>query len=236
VQTAQNVIHGLFYGGFIGSLAVAILFLFPLWRSLSRAGFSPYWSLLILIPYLWPVTIFGVVGVLAFGQWPAVMGPAEPTSWSAFSATPWVQVSPEEASRNRHYGLDGFILALYGLVAAGTAMNVFYFFSPNYLKSSQEINGLSPEGAKLFLILVVGWGLTMLCLIPLKRPFVPKLMAAGSWLYMIFFAAIMSVAGSFTAMALYGLIAGTFFAFLFTWYWFKSKRVNVTYLNKIPAS
>jgi hypothetical protein len=29
--------------------------------------------------------------------------------------------------------------------------------------------------------------------------------------------------------------AGMIYVLLFSWYWLKSKRVNVTYLNRIPA-
>jgi hypothetical protein len=231
----EGVVLSMLIGGLIGSLVTAILFLFPLWRSLSRAGFSPAWSLLILIPYLWPVTIFTLVGVLAFGHWPMVVGPAERTSWRAISATSWVQVSPEEAVRSRHFGLDGWLLVLYGMVVAGAPISVFNAFSPMHRKSYQELTGMAPEGVIILSGIAVVWTIVLLIFIPMKRPLVPRLLVAGSWLHMFLFSVIMLVFGTLTPMSLVWLGAGMIYVLLFSWYWLKSKRVNVTYLNRIPA-
>lgn len=235
MDSPQESLHGLLVSGAIGSIVVAILFLVPLWRSLSRSGFSPIWSLLILIPYLWPLTIFGLVGVLAFGQWPAVVGPAERTSWSAFSSTSWVQVSPEEAAKNRHYGFDGWILAFYGLTVAGTVMNVIFALDPIYRLSLEANYGLSPEGATVLMAVMLVWVIALLCLMPVRRPSVPKLLIAGSWLYIILFWMIVLVFGAITPMSIVSFGTGIVYPVLFTWYWLKSKRVNVTYSNRVPA-
>ena len=45
----------------------ALLCLYPLWRIFSRAGLSPWWSLLVLIPGL---GFWLVGGLLAFKPWP----------------------------------------------------------------------------------------------------------------------------------------------------------------------
>lgn len=50
----------------ISAVVSALLFLYPLWRIFSRAGLSPAWSLLILIPG----GAIIVALILAFARWP----------------------------------------------------------------------------------------------------------------------------------------------------------------------
>jgi hypothetical protein len=50
----------------IGAVVSAVLFLFPLWRIFSRAGLSPLWSLIILLPGGALITPL----ILAFARWP----------------------------------------------------------------------------------------------------------------------------------------------------------------------
>ena len=50
-------------------LVCVVVVLFPAWRILGRAGFSPVLSLLLFVPLLgW----FGIWALLAFGNWPAL--------------------------------------------------------------------------------------------------------------------------------------------------------------------
>ena len=51
---------------------MAVLVLYPLWRIFARAGLSPLWSLLILIPG-GPII---VPLILAFARWPNVARPS----------------------------------------------------------------------------------------------------------------------------------------------------------------
>jgi hypothetical protein len=46
---------------------IVILMIIPLWRICGRAGFSPFLSLLAILPWL-GVLIIGAI--LGFGQWP----------------------------------------------------------------------------------------------------------------------------------------------------------------------
>lgn len=48
-----------------------LILIFPIWKILQRAGFSPYMSLLTLVPYL---GLLIVALVLAFAQWPVQQG------------------------------------------------------------------------------------------------------------------------------------------------------------------
>ena len=53
-----------------GSAAVfGVLTVWPMWRTMLRAGFAPYWSLLVFVPVLGlPLTL----AVLALRRWPAL--------------------------------------------------------------------------------------------------------------------------------------------------------------------
>ena len=51
----------------IYSFIAAAIIVYPLWLIFSRAGFSPYWALLVFIPAIgFPIAIL----MLAFGDWP----------------------------------------------------------------------------------------------------------------------------------------------------------------------
>lgn len=52
----------------IGHLLVALVLIIPTWRICTRAGFSGALSLFHLVPV---IGSFIVMGVLAFGTWPA---------------------------------------------------------------------------------------------------------------------------------------------------------------------
>jgi hypothetical protein len=55
--------------GMFGWLISVLIVLVPFWRILGRAGFPPALSLLLFIPLLgW----LGIVGLLAFGDWPSL--------------------------------------------------------------------------------------------------------------------------------------------------------------------
>lgn len=57
----------------IGHLVVALVLIIPTWRICTRAGFSGALALFHLVPV---IGSFIVMGVLAFGEWPA--GEARP--------------------------------------------------------------------------------------------------------------------------------------------------------------
>lgn len=54
---------------------VGVLLLVPTWRVFRRAGFSPAWSLLVLLGF--PLGVLLVLAVLAFRPWPADPFPRE---------------------------------------------------------------------------------------------------------------------------------------------------------------
>lgn len=65
---------GFGFGGLIVWIAVTILFLWLYARILGRAGFSPLWALVMLVPIVNLVMLW----VFAFVRWPAVDRTGEP--------------------------------------------------------------------------------------------------------------------------------------------------------------
>lgn len=60
-------------GGLLGVIATAIIFLIPLWKIVSKAGYHGAWSLLSLVPFV----NIAALWLFAFKRWP---GQSEPPS------------------------------------------------------------------------------------------------------------------------------------------------------------
>jgi hypothetical protein len=58
-------------GSLFGYLVGIILFIVPLWKIFGKAGFSPAWSLLIMVPFFGSIA---ALSLLAFRRWPATEG------------------------------------------------------------------------------------------------------------------------------------------------------------------
>jgi uncharacterized membrane protein YhaH (DUF805 family) len=56
-------------GILLGVVSLALVMI-PLWRIVQRAGFSPWWALLALVPVVNLIALWQ----FAFGKWPAVDG------------------------------------------------------------------------------------------------------------------------------------------------------------------
>jgi hypothetical protein len=66
----------MFYHGWgLSWLIVAVIGIIPFWRICARVGFSPWLSLLIIVPLANIIFIY----FLAFSEWPAHRSTAAPT-------------------------------------------------------------------------------------------------------------------------------------------------------------
>lgn len=73
-----------FFGCFaIFGIIMLVFYVFVFWRILDKAGYSPWLSLLTLIPF----GIFAVLLVLAFGRWPSSVAGSYPSA-SYYGSTP----------------------------------------------------------------------------------------------------------------------------------------------------
>ncbi|MBC9785001.1 hypothetical protein H1S01_10820 [Heliobacterium chlorum] len=68
--------YGLFSGllGSIMGLLGIVIAIVPFWKIFSKAGFSPWYSLLLIIPIVNIIVLF----VLAFADWPALRQQKQP--------------------------------------------------------------------------------------------------------------------------------------------------------------
>jgi hypothetical protein len=71
MMTDDGMALGVFgVGHWLVFVAMLAAFLYPIGRILGRLGFSPFWSILAVIPL---VNLFGL-WALAFGDWPRERG------------------------------------------------------------------------------------------------------------------------------------------------------------------
>lgn len=153
--------------------------------------------------------------------------------WNRLSRD-WRSVSKEEAANHRYYGLRGWLL--------------FFYVAAAYSAITCSIDLISPHDGKYFgtfgerpgvirAVLLIGAvaQLPILILGPLKNRLMPMLWIAGMWITAIAYIVAYDMPGRTDLMIL--SVASTLVtAALVTWYALHSKRVNVTFHHRVPAS
>ncbi len=150
----------------------------------------------------------------------------------------WKSLSKEEAMRSPYYGLKGWLLVFYVLTALGIVPYLGLMISP-------PTSGSGDVGmTRVFLLIHVTLSVPFLILAPMKHPLMPKVVIICLWMSFasraspMYPAALASASGTATYLSsvnLFGVIGAGVVAVLITWYMLRSKRVNVTYLNRVPA-
>ncbi|NNE84032.1 MAG: hypothetical protein HKN28_08690 [Alphaproteobacteria bacterium] len=158
---------------------------------------------------------------------------------------PWENVSDEEAIEVKYFGVRGCLKFFYILSVLGFASSVYNLISPDpFLVELYDGNlGL----LQTIYLISIALQLPFLVLTPIGHPLMPSLSIICSWVYTIFILTFAFeqdaatevmiaegvspeiVAGFNTGIAI--LIIGT--TVLWTWYLLCSKRVNVTYRNRV---
>lgn len=152
--------------------------------------------------------------------------------WNLVSKN-WQTLSKEEAAQSPYYGLRGWLLLFYGLAAVGTVMNVMDVISPTH-QVYVSTYGDRPNLIRALLLAFAVAQIPFLVLAPLRHRLTPKVWLAGIWIPMAAYAAAIDMPGQADAMILrLALSFGA--AALMTWYVLHSKRVNVTFLHRVPA-
>ena len=142
----------------------------------------------------------------------------------------WKEISPEEAAETKYYGLGGWLLVFYVIAVIaflGTILN---------LANVDAFKQLYGDAYGIMLVVSIIQGLLILpfiILAPKKSPLMPKATISAYW----FSIALTAIAGIITnpSAMLPQLIVGVIFVALFSWYLRNSKRVNVTYLHRVPV-
>lgn len=142
----------------------------------------------------------------------------------------WKDVPLEEAQQNKYYGLGGWLLVLY--VFAVIAFLAAFL----NLANVDEFKHLYGDAYGIMLVVSILQGLLLLpfiILAPKKSSLMPKATISAYW-FSIALTAISGITTNHYTM-LPQLLVGVIFVALFSWYLRKSKRVNVTYLNRVAV-
>ncbi len=140
--------------------------------------------------------------------------------------------------RSPYYGLKGWLLVFYVLTALGIVSYLLLVISPPTSGSGDV--GITRE----FLLIHVALSVPFLILAPLKHPLMPKVVIICLWMsfaaqaWPMYLAALASASGTakyLSSVNVFGIIGAGVVVVLITWYMLRSVRVNVTYLNRVPA-
>ncbi|MEK9645221.1 MAG: DUF2569 family protein [Alphaproteobacteria bacterium] len=142
----------------------------------------------------------------------------------------WKDVPAEEAAQNKYFGLGGWLLLFYVLAVLaflGSFMSLFGVsqFQQLYGNKYAILLGLAIVQAILQLPFIV--------LAPKKSPQMPKAVISAYWLGVSLSAIVAIIVGP--GQMLPQLIIGVVYVALLQLYFKKSRRVNVTYLRRVPA-
>lgn len=152
--------------------------------------------------------------------------------WNRLSRD-WRVVSREEAAQTRYYGLRGWLLLFYLLAAGSVVTNAIDLMSPPHA-GYVEVYGDRPAVIRAVLLVYLAAQLPFLVLAPLKHRLMPRAWLAGIWVAAVTFVAAIDMPGRTDGMVL--RVALTLCcAALMSWYVLHAKRVNVTYLQRVPA-
>ena len=142
----------------------------------------------------------------------------------------WKNVSPEEAAQNKYYGLGGWLLLFYALAAVGFVGSFLGLAGIAQLREAYGDNHAIILGLSIVQALLQ---LPFIILAPKKSPQMPKAVISAYWLSVSLSAIAAIIVGP--NLMLPQVIIGAIYVALLQWYFKKSKRVNVTYLHRVPA-
>ncbi len=142
----------------------------------------------------------------------------------------WKVVSKEEARLSPYYGFRGWLLLFY--------ISILFVVVSDLLQAVTVPNPRFAYGGgvgvtRAVLLSIAAVNLPFLILAPMKHRLMPRLGIAGTWITVVIFAATIDMPGQIDGVILRVAFVVAFAA-LMTWYILSSRRVNVTYLNRVP--
>lgn len=139
----------------------------------------------------------------------------------------WKEVSPEEAARHRLYGFSGWLIAYYALGVATFLVWVgFSVYAYGMGTESDPLPGLVRATLALLPLLQAMFIVPFLVLAPLRHHGMPSVVTVCLWF---------GVAVTLVHAPTFDAATHVIWAAIFTLYLLRSKRVNVTYLHRVPA-
>jgi hypothetical protein len=139
----------------------------------------------------------------------------------------WKDVSPEEAARHTLYGFSGWLVLYYALGVA-TFLVWFAFSVYSFAKGieAHSVHGLVLTTLASISLLQALFLVPFLIMAPLRHHAMPSVVTVCLW----FGVAVNLLYAPFIPAA-----SHIVWAAIFTVYLLRSKRVNVTYLHRVPA-
>ena len=142
----------------------------------------------------------------------------------------WKEISPDVAREHKLYGFGGWLLVIWIAYLLGQISSLANVFNMDML--------LALYGSKFIAIAVIILGfilaLPFLILAPMKHPAMPRLTKLSVWTSFALSSIISVFVVSFSMFLMAaGMALG--WAVLLTLYLNRSRRVNLTYLHRIPA-
>lgn len=139
----------------------------------------------------------------------------------------WKEVSPEEAAGHKLYGFSGWLVAYYALgVVTFLVWLGFSFYSLMKGIESHSVHGLVLTTLASIALLQALFLVPFLIMAPIRHYAMPSVVTVCLWF---------GVAVNLLHAPLIGAASHIIWAAIFTLYLLRSKRVNVTYLHRVPA-
>lgn len=150
--------------------------------------------------------------------------------------TEYKTVSKEVAASNRYYGLGGWLMFFYIMIAIGGVQSLVELSGPPDPKTLDIGFGGDVSAMRSSQIWNLVTCVSLLVITPIKHPFVPKIWIGLVWIgWIVGFAQYAAGTGSNPEIALYVLVFLLLIVLAMTWYFINSKRANVTYRNRVPV-
>ena len=148
----------------------------------------------------------------------------------------WNVVSIEEARQDAHFGLRGWLLVFYFMYTAVFVVTLIGLFSPPDPTVLEQTYGGKlwvMRGMEVMYLAVIA---PVLVLASREHPLTPKVWIGSMWVGVIAstLLSVVALPDRLDKVLLGAAITGAA-ASLMTWYILHSKRVNITYLNRVPA-
>ena len=157
----------------------------------------------------------------------------------------WEHVSDQEAIEVKYYGVRGWLKFFYVLAVLGFLRSLFDLIFPDPILL--EMYGGSAGMMQAIILVSLALQIPFLVLTPIAHPLMPSVTIVCTWIQTVFVLTLMTnfdemfatmypdeaspeVSAIVMTMVMIISISG---AALWTWYLLRSKRVNVTYRNRV---
>ena len=145
----------------------------------------------------------------------------------------WTVVSKDQARQNRYFGFRGWLLFFYSMTVLVSILYVMALIEWSDPEMVEFFGGYPDDTPGVDFFLWILW-FPFLVLAPMKHSLTPKVWIASEWIEAIVSSAAVDMSSALVEIIV--LIAlSVIKVSLMTWYVLHSKRVNVTYLSRVPA-